>query len=366
MSVAVIGGGVAGLLSAINIRNLSADVFESLPRLGMRKHCTGVVSLVTTHECLGRDFIDNYFRYLIIRLGNLRVKLWSESPFACRLSREGHEVFLSEEVVNLGHKVLPKHKVLEVREVGNGYELIVKCPDSIVRRFRYDYVVITEGYPSRLSKSLGFNAVTNYLVGAQYRVVLDKGLSEYLSESLIVNYCVDPTCGFTWYVPLSRRELLIGLASTYYVGRELINVLNKLLKTVGKALRTDLRKVELFGGYVLRGYPREFVVGKAVALGDTNSTVKSVSGGGLYPITKTVNEVIKNLDRGRLSSELGKVLRRQLRTQYLISKSLIKLRNQLSKLRASLEAKITPREYDRHEELLIKLLRGEVSIGLLS
>ena len=361
--VGVVGGGIAGLLTALNLlKYFDVDLYEVFPKVGYRKHCTGVVSLITAHECLGKDFIDNYFNKLIIRLGSLRAELYSSTPFACRLSRVKHEVYLSNLIKGLGGKVLLKHRVLKVIKSSRGYELIVKCPDSIVRRFTYDYVVITEGYPSRLSRELGFKPVTEVLVGAQYRVKLRKALSDSLVNTLIVNYCIDSTCGFTWFTPLSRREALVGIATKYYVGNELIGVLNKLTKAIAKTLRTDYEVKDLFGGYVLRGYPKELVRGRVIALGDTNTTTKPVSGGGIYPILKTAKQVTKQLSKGELTNGVGEEVIKELKKQYMIYETVSRLRNALSKLRISIQTKITPQQYDQHQTLIANILKQNVSL----
>ncbi len=361
--VGVVGGGIAGLLTALNLlKYFDVDLYEVFPKIGYRKHCTGVVSLVTAHECLGRDFIDNYFDKLIIRLGSLKVKFYSGTPFACRLSRVKHEVYLSNLIKDLGGRVLLKHRVLKVIKSSRGYELIIKCPDSIVRRFTYDYVVITEGYPSRLSRELGFKPVTEVLVGAQYRVKLGKALSDSLVNTLIVNYCIDPTCGFTWLTPLSRREVLVGIATNYYVGNELMEVLNKLVKTIAKTLRTDYEVKELFGGYVLRGYPTELVRNGVIAVGDTNTTIKSVSGGGIYPILRTVKQVTKQLSKGEPTNGVGEEVIKELKKQYIIYRTVSKLRNTLSKLRISIQTKITPQQYDQHQKLITNILKQNIQL----
>ncbi len=355
--VAVIGGGIAGLLSSINLlKDHEVHLYEVSPKLGHKPHCTGVVSLVTAHECLGKEFIDNHFSRLVIRLGRFRAEFYSSTPFACRLSRLKHESFLGELIRDLGGSVYLKHRVLKVIRLGRGYELVIKDPYSLIRRVKYDYVVITEGYPPKLTKELGLTSTHEYLVGAQYRVRFSKALSEELTHTLIVNYCIDPTCGFTWVTPLSRREALVGIASKYYVGNELIRALNKVLKTVAKTLRTDYRIEKLFGGYVLRGYPETLAKEGTIVVGDATPTTKPISGGGIYPITKITKEINQRISKEELK-KLGKETIKQLRKQYLIYKTIKKLRKTIEKIKTNITTKITPQQYDQHEKIITNLIK---------
>ncbi len=358
--VAVVGGGVAGLYVAnLLARHHDVVVYEKARLAGWRKHCSGVVSVTTTRLLWAEDHVDNWFRRLVLRAGRLVVVAESRTPYACRIRREQHERYLAERLESLRARL---HYNTWVRHVeARGDVRVVVEARGETRTLVFDYVVAAEGYPASIARSLGFNPYTETLWGLQARVRLGRRLDEETAETLYVHYNHDGSGGFTWLIPLSGREALVGAASRC---RPLLRHVAYALKEYGRFVGKDARILEVYGGVLLRGYPRRLVADRAAALGDANTTVKSISCGGLAPIAWAAHEIAAYIDHGGAESQsiaTAKTVRR-LYQAYRLASRLVRLAEKLP--RTTIYMRITSQDYDNHVTLLVKAMAKIEAIKL--
>jgi len=358
--VAVIGAGVAGLLSALNL-DCEVDVFEAA-RPGLRgRRCTGVVSRATLARLpRARRFAVKRYSGLEVSVPelDLRLSLSSRTPFAYKLNRGAHELELARMVGDKGHRLLQRTPVRAVKPKAGGVELLLPTGWK-----RYDAAVLAEGYPPTLAWSLDLAPTVEARVGVQALARIDGALDP---ETLYVVYSPRFLRGFAWVVPLDGGKVLVGGAALTR-GPEIlskaVNLCSKLFK-----MKVEISS-EPFGGYVLRGYPRSLAKGRVAAIGDAIATVKSLSGGGLYAISALARPLAELVGAtaaerepsARSLTEIEKVLR-TLRRSSVLAKTLDRVIASAPKLGLKLEAEVGDLEYDDHAAAILQALAGLRSV----
>ncbi len=356
MYVGIVGAGISGLLAGLNLSRIAlVDIYERAKDVGARKHCTGIVSLEAISRIKARKFIESCFNELVFFIGNVEVRFYSSKYFACRISREAHEKYLANELRSSGCNLKLRSYVLSVENIGKKY-CIKYLSNGVLNKRCYDYVIIAEGYPNKLSNSLGFRPKIEVFRGLQYRLYLLKALPKELLGKLMIHYGLLGTSDFSWVVPLNRREVLVGLISSLdgYVAIKLLDIItNRFMKVLG----TSYTCKELIGGIALRGYCREFCIGNSFSIGDANAMVKSLSCGGLYPISIAVEALTRVITKK--DYELANKLIRYLRSNYLvyriISNYLVPLCRSLHR-KVVIELKIDSSMFDNYFLILRKHL----------
>lgn len=359
MNVAVVGAGIAGLLTALHLSmNRSIDrvvVFEKREAGGLpRKHCSGVISKDTlTRIPYASKFVENSYNTVeLYTFSGLSIELIFDKDSIYRIDRVSHEKTLTEILLSRGVYIEFDSEVMSIEHSGDGYRLRVGSGWS--RPF--DRVVIAEGYPPRLALAQGFKFRSRPLMGLQQDVLLERRLSEEAVSRLYVAMGIDE--GFAWFIPITDRKAVIGIASGTGSG-DLIEVCRKFFeKRLGFSVG---RVVDIYGGIVLRGYPSALVVGGVIGIGDAVATVKSVSGGGLYPIAIISKLIGENIHRMHIvERELRGVLN-QLRAQYKVyrfSRLMLNLFRRPSPLKKVVIELGSSSLYDHHEKLLMKTATG--------
>jgi len=349
----VVGAGVAGLLAALNLGG-EVDVFEAA-RPGLRgRRCAGVVSTGTLARLpeAGRFVEQEYVGLeLYVPELELRASVTSREPFACKLDRSAHEARLAELVEGRGARVLERVRVRSVRPARGGVEV-----EWSGGRGTYDAVVIAEGYPPLLSRSLGLAPPVEARVGVHAVARLREGAS----DTIYVVYSPRLLGGFAWAAPAGGERCSVGVVSRWAAPR-LLRVAAKLLER-----RMGLRLSEPgtpVGGFVLRGYPASIGRGRVFLFGDAAAMVKSLSGGGLYAISALAKPLASIVDAVAAGSapdprsllEVERVVR-TLRRGFALARRLDGALAHLPRAGVRLEASVRRLEYDDHLEALLQIL----------
>ncbi len=343
------------MLTAKCVRENDVVVFEALPSIGMRKHCAGIISVSTSKLINAETFIDERYDYATIRMPLVSIEISVRRPFAVHIDRCTHEKFLAKCLEDDGKRVLVKSRVVNVKRVSKGYELLARV-DGVAKRFIVDKLVLAEGFSQRFLRELGFQCVRETLVGAQVVVELGKRMREgsmsiVFDENLARN-------GFVWCASLSGgRKALVGIVAKPPIEKPLAALL-----TMAKELfDLDIVKVhDMFGGHVFAGYPVTVVRRNVVAVGDCVAMVKSVSGGGLYAISRVAPIVAYMLDgdEGKGVEELYRLCG-ELREYYILAKALHKALKLVPRRSEALSIEVTLDylDYDRYLRALYAMMK---------
>jgi digeranylgeranylglycerophospholipid reductase len=177
--IAVVGGGPAGLLTALNIDNHDVVVYEEHKDVGVPKHCAGFVSNETARiltRYASKDVIDHKYWNIVFYTPKGVYRLYFKDPIVYHVNRPLLEKKLLDRVVGKGHKIFFKKKARPGSKPG---EVIVKG-DSL----SYDLVVASDG-ASSLFRSKYLGRISKRLVGVQY-IYRIKGLDP---DTIHYGYC---------------------------------------------------------------------------------------------------------------------------------------------------------------------------------
>jgi len=363
MRVAVIGAGVAGLLTSYHLarKRLAPEVhvYEARSWVG-RPHCAGLVSLPTASRLpKASEVVLDLYRAVEIYVPELRfrLRLSSEEPSFLRLDRRKLEELLVEEIARLGVKLFLNSPV---RGVSSGSRELLVHVDLGAKL--YDSVVVATGYSPRFTGSLGLSSSSQALSGVQLDV--EVGGSRWLEEG--TTYVVLSNRlgqGFAWVVPGSCGRVLVGCA-TPPSGPPALSCLRLLLRIIERR-STSLRVLSKpYGGVVLRGYPKRVLMGRAAGVGDSVAMVKSLSGGGLYAISVASKLVADYLSGDPRAPGALEALRKELAIQNRLARTVYQLLRLLEVARfrgRAIDVWLKSLDYDHHVDLLVQLLSSTKS-----
>lgn len=363
----MVGGGFSGLLMASRIEGSIA--FEENPRVGVPPHCTGLVSRDTV-DLIGYAARESIIsRYRVIRVHRLSGgELFELVPDQdiVRLDRILLEELLAKEAEDRGSRVITRSRVLDV-----GFDGSVSVEiEGSVRTIRGSLVIDAEGSSQRFSRRFDISGVSSHYVGVQGYAPCSGEVGEgeiwvYVDDRLSSGF-------FSWVIPIDHRRCVVGTA--YPLGdrgNNRIEALAKILSRRGVLL--DRRVRELYGGLILRGYPRyKHHRGRVIAIGDSAGFVKPFSGGGLYPSSLQVGFLSSRLRRHGFEDAIARYygdVRRHidsLRIQWIATKILERLGIEKILVKLVELGVIRSREvfsYDRHERFLVEKIQGILGKG---
>ncbi|QGA54663.1 NAD(P)/FAD-dependent oxidoreductase [Sulfolobus sp. E5-1-F] len=268
----MVGGGLAGLLLAYNIRDSDPIVFDRRRFPG--KKCTGVISRKTFLDLgVSRQFIDREFKVIEIKYDN-KYKLYVNTD-VIRLNREKLEIWLDEEVKTRR----PRDVIINGNTVISGNE-------------KYEGIVVDAG---------GWKGNAKWIKAIEYLV-------EPINEENIVVYIHSKNVGgFSWIVPLPYGTL-VG-AISYSDPRLFLPKINK-------------RILDIHGGAIPRVSPISNI--KTLKFGDSTGLIKTFTGGGIFGIASLLHPLVNGIRSGKFNEYYSKykILAKEIRRQYYITRFL--------------------------------------------
>ena len=314
----VIGGGVAGLGVAGKLagKGYSVVVLEEDGRVGLPKHCTGLVSSKTLSN-LGRparESVIRRFDHYIIKSADGSELILRFGTSVYLLERVKLEELMLAEAEALGARVMLKRRVEGLRRVPSGFAIYTAHGAMKCRS-----VAVCEGAKRLLTRALGLTKRINNLLGIQAVTVCND------PPPTVVVYA-EPLVSrrfFGWFVPLDNKRTLVGLADSLSVGgAEIRRRLDRMLRIATREF--GCREVEeIFGGLMPADRPLyPIAYPNMLLVGDSASMVKPLTGGGLYVISSITSE-LEHVDLSDLEvlNQRTRSLIGRLRRQYLLAKT---------------------------------------------
>ena len=269
--VAIVGGGPAGSLTAMNLEGERVVLLEEHQSPGFPAQCAGLISL----DCL--KLLSRYVdaeKFTINEIDG--AYFFSPSGECVRLKGKSRAAVVERKVMDCellkacNADVLVKSKVTGVEAEGNGF--LVR---SVRGDVRADCVVGADGPGSVVARDLGFDR-PKMLSAAQVECRMET------DEKFVEIYFGYSDFMFGYAVPTGEEFARVGVVSE----SNAINWLRKLIEehpSVSK--RVDRSKLdEINCGAIPFGIV-DFVRGNAVLIGDSAGMVKPYTGGGIYYLT---------------------------------------------------------------------------------
>ncbi len=351
----VVGAGVAGLsfaLATITAGYKDVLVFEEHSRVGVPKHCTGLVSETTIQAwgSIARSCVISKFRDYVVRdvEGRNVIYLKLLEP-AYLLDRVKLEEELADAVLSAGGIIKFRRKVRAIHPHRN---VLI---DHEGNHIGYDIAVVCEGAPRILARSLNLYSKPRNFIGVQQLVLLNKSpetVTVYADRRISRNF-------FGWCVPVTDKIALIGTADLHgpnaYVG--VLRILHALERE-GYHVRDVL---ERFGGLIPVDLPRRLTADNVLLLGDAASLVKPLTGGGLYAISRVFRAlpgILKHTDPEELPHALMaeiSVFKRRFKLHGIIRSALTALGGYETALKALSAAGIHSIEVRKYDDLLTNM-----------
>ncbi|OYT45791.1 MAG: hypothetical protein B6U85_08320, partial [Desulfurococcales archaeon ex4484_42] len=166
VSVAVVGGGIGGLLSSIEIAKLGFNVivYEEHGAVGLPKHCTGLISETTLSEIIRSSGINHkniikakFNEYAVMLLTPNKLSMAFNIKFneyVYLIDRVMTEQLIAQRAEDLGVNIKLKTIVSDVLIDRSGMYLIKYIVSRNVKSKMFTHVIIAEGAKRTLSSRL--------------------------------------------------------------------------------------------------------------------------------------------------------------------------------------------------------------------
>lgn len=282
--VVVVGGGPAGLYTALHIRRLDVLVLEEHSQVGLPRHCAGIIGSWTAEQVsrLSKRLITASYRTLKFLTPSGIYEVSSKTPIAYHVERPELENILASYVESLGHKIVTGQKAkpsvgLRVKAMG--------------RDLKYGTLVVAEGPLSKFRDVLVEGRPT-HIYGLQ---VVARTASPVDDSTIHIHYDSLNPDFFGWVIPLDATTVKAGFASR----RPVFSYIERIAKQTGIELTSMLDR---FGGPLPLSKPPKTPVfySKVVLHGDSVPLVKPYTGGGLFWIFKLSPVLAEHVERGAL------------------------------------------------------------------
>ncbi len=287
--VLVVGGGVSGLFLGSLIGD-GIRIVEEHRNIGYPEHCTGIISTDTLYRMkIPRRLVEASFdKFVLYFPGGYRIVLRG-SPLAVKVDRPGIEREFYYRALDRGARIL----------LGTHVDFLSSNGKAVFNKevHENELIILAEGYKQYFSRKLGLIKKSIRIPAIQARI---KG-HVHISNVEVYFSTLTPSY-FSWLVPISDEEAVVGLASNEK--SRLIDKLHLMLKVLEKTSRISSYRIQrMYGGLVLRGSIGDLVRDRIVAIGDSVGMVKPLTGGGLYPISiagTTLSKLINKYVNGSI------------------------------------------------------------------
>jgi len=280
--IAVIGAGPVGLFFALELlkRGIIVDVFEEHSRIGVPKHCAGVVSIGGLNKLCFSDgkYVLNKVRGALIHSpsGKYSLKVARRDFQAYILDREAFDQNLYYEATSRGVRVFLNSFVKDVTKTNRKTWRIAVGKGSTRE---YDLIVDAEGASLKIARSLGVRVPKDARLPAiQFELKGIQDIDEDFVEVFLGNRWAHGF--FAWLVPLCSTEARVGLASYTRPRIMLDYLLHKHPLMRNRVKRAKIKEVNA-GLVIVSGPAWRFFGDGYIMVGDAAGHVKPTTGGGI-------------------------------------------------------------------------------------
>lgn len=293
--IAIIGGGPAGLSTAIKLREEGFDsiVYEEHEKIGYPEHCAGLISKKGINELrlnLGDSLQNTIYGAKIYSPNGTMLKVQKKHPVAYVVNRAEFDSMLLRKARLLGIHVSTHTKLIDARKSINGNEktLFIQV-DGRGEMRKTNYIIGADGVNSTVRHLMKIKTEKE-----QFVHTIQATCSGEFDERYVEVHFGDYAKGFfAWVVPISKDKAKIGMGNM--LGENVSENFKEFLKTK----YPNVRVKEKVSALIPYGEPLKNIVKENFALvGDAAFQTKATTGGGVVFGMKAGNilgETIANM-----------------------------------------------------------------------
>lgn len=284
----VVGGGPAGLLSAISAskKDVGVTLLESKQAIGQHEHCAGLLSIDGLKSLnlfnLPSDVIQNkdiIGSKIYSPKGELIV-VQKDKPTAWVVDRAGFDSYLSSQAIELGVKIRTSSRVLNVTRINNHLKYLLG-KRSATQKIKSKMVILAEGRFPALNEKFNLPSPSrNSIVYASQFIMsgvkdIEREFVEiYQSNSLAPGF-------FGWIIPIDDKRAKVGLGvTTPPASKSLENLINThpIIKQKLSSAKIEKR---MSGAIPIGSYIKRTYADNVLVVGDAAGQTKPTTGGGV-------------------------------------------------------------------------------------
>ncbi len=288
VEVSVVGGGPAGLLTALNIglEGHQVHLFESKETIGKTEHCAGLLSL----DGLDKIGLDALPSGIIQNDNILGGKLYSPTGRELIVKKsQSHAIVVNrarfdQYLANLAQQnnviIHTSSRVVNINRKKNNLELILGRKKEY-SKFSSNLAILAEGRFPRLNSKVGLPVPrkSDIVFTTQFLVSNINNLDPQFVELFQTNQYAPGF--FAWIIPISKTTAKIGLGS---VNRPTKNYLEQFMynhPSVKDRLYNAKILQKMSGAIPLGGPIKRTYTDNVLIVGDAASQTKPTTGGGV-------------------------------------------------------------------------------------
>ncbi|MHA1866999.1 MAG: NAD(P)/FAD-dependent oxidoreductase [Candidatus Heimdallarchaeaceae archaeon] len=283
--IVVVGGGPAGLLSAIEARKYDVDVLvlESKNEIGKTEHCAGLLSIDGLKkiglEKLPLDIIQNkeIIGAKIFSARGSELIVEKKSHHALVVNRSKFNKYLASIAHDLGIEINTNSRVKKIQKNSENVELILG-KHSKRKKIMAKISILAEGRFPKLNSQVGLPYPNDIIFASQFIINGVKDLDKrYVELYQISEYAPG---FFGWIIPINDEVAKVGIGSRYQPAKQYLRnfIFSDLLK---KRFHSFKILKEMSGAIPLGSFIRRSYTDNILVVGDAAGQTKPTTGGGV-------------------------------------------------------------------------------------
>ncbi|MHA1550811.1 MAG: NAD(P)/FAD-dependent oxidoreductase [Candidatus Heimdallarchaeaceae archaeon] len=284
----VVGGGPAGLLSAISAskKGVSVTLLESKNVIGRHEHCAGLLSIDGLKSLDLLNLPSKVIQNKDIRGSKIYspkgelIVVQKNEPIAWVVDRAGFDSHLSSQAIELGVNIRTSSRVLTVKRTNNHLKYILG-KKSTTQKTKSKMTILAEGRFPALNEKFNLPSPSrNDIVYASQFIMsgvkdIEREFVEiYQSNSLVPGF-------FGWIIPIDENRAKVGLGVTNPPASKMLeNLINKhpILKQKLSSAKIEKR---MSGAIPIGSYIKKTYADNVLVVGDAAGQTKPTTGGGV-------------------------------------------------------------------------------------